>query len=252
MNQLPMTVANTTTRIHPLSSHHPVRGFNSHPSRSYLNAAGLTEYELARTPGLPPYPSMYQSDTGSTENLSLIPHQFLAFYSTQPIHVPPSLHPSSALAIPRDMVHELIQHLARGGVPPVKTPSVLSAIFDARDYNQSLQQLPEQGLRGWVDRLDQVYWNQTPLQQFYGSPRSRSLIPGFVLNGFKEGPCTTCQRHANRGEFCPHPTTFPEGYTRPANRPCLWGPLTFGLSWMIGRISLLQRSFVPIMGRTAR
>lgn len=60
------------------------------------------------------------------------------------------------MATPRNTTYELIHHLARGNIPTEEIPQVLSAIFDAKDYKLSIQQLPEQDLRMWVENLDQV------------------------------------------------------------------------------------------------
>ena len=61
------------------------------------------------------------------------------------------------MAAPRNTTYSLIHHLGKGNVPPAEIPQVLPAIFDAQDYISSIQQLPDQALRMWVERLDQVY-----------------------------------------------------------------------------------------------
>ena len=68
------------------------------------------------------------------------------------------------MADPRNATYKLIYHLARGNVPQVEIPQVLPTIFDARDYKYSVQQLSEQDLRMWVERLDQVCRLSTPLE----------------------------------------------------------------------------------------
>ena len=52
---------------------------------------------------------------------------------------------------------ELVYHLSRGNVPQADIPQVLSKIFDAPDCKYIVNQLPEEDLRMWVERLDQVY-----------------------------------------------------------------------------------------------
>jgi len=61
------------------------------------------------------------------------------------------------MATPRNTTYELIYHFTRGNIPQIEIPQALSTIFDAPDYKYSIQQLPEQDLRMWVERLDQVY-----------------------------------------------------------------------------------------------
>jgi len=68
------------------------------------------------------------------------------------------------MAAPRNTTYKLIYHLARGNIPQVEIPQVLPTIFDARDYKYSIQQMPEQDLKMWVERLDQVCWFSTPLE----------------------------------------------------------------------------------------
>ena len=68
------------------------------------------------------------------------------------------------MAAPRNTTYELIHHLARGNVPTVEIPQVLSTIFNARDYKNSMQTLPEQDLKIWVERLDQVFRFWVPLK----------------------------------------------------------------------------------------
>ena len=68
------------------------------------------------------------------------------------------------MATPRNTTYELIHHLGRGNVPRTEIPQVLSTIFDARDYKHSIQQLPEQDLGMWVERLDQVYLSRFSLE----------------------------------------------------------------------------------------
>ena len=60
------------------------------------------------------------------------------------------------MAAPRNTTYELIYHIGRGNIPEAEVPQVLSTIFDARDYKYFMQQLPEQDLGMWVERLDQV------------------------------------------------------------------------------------------------
>lgn len=67
------------------------------------------------------------------------------------------------MAAPRNTTYELIYHLTRGNIPPAEIPQVLSTIFDARDYKQSIQQLQEHDLMMWVEHLDQVCQLSTPL-----------------------------------------------------------------------------------------
>ena len=61
------------------------------------------------------------------------------------------------MAVPRSITSGLVSRLARGDVPQVEIPKVLSTIFDATDYKYSIEHLPEQDLETWVERLDQVY-----------------------------------------------------------------------------------------------
>lgn len=68
------------------------------------------------------------------------------------------------MAAPRNTTYELIHHLAGGRVPQAEIPQVLATIFDAKDYKHSIQQLPEQDLRLWVERLDQVSQPCIPLK----------------------------------------------------------------------------------------
>ena len=67
-------------------------------------------------------------------------------------------------APPRNTTYELIHHLARGNIPTIEIPQVLSTILDARDYKHSIERLPEQDLRMWVENLDQVYRLWVPLE----------------------------------------------------------------------------------------
>ncbi|KAF9789189.1 kinase-like domain-containing protein [Thelephora terrestris] len=60
------------------------------------------------------------------------------------------------MAAPRNTTYELIHHLARGNIPQTDIPQVLSTIFDAPDHKDLVAQLPEQDLRLWTDRLDQI------------------------------------------------------------------------------------------------
>jgi len=60
------------------------------------------------------------------------------------------------MAAPRNTTPDLIYHLGSGNVPQIEIPQVLSTIFDAPDYKSSINQLPEQHLRMWVERLDQI------------------------------------------------------------------------------------------------
>ncbi|KAF9643105.1 kinase-like protein [Thelephora ganbajun] len=60
------------------------------------------------------------------------------------------------MAAPHNTTYGLVCRLARGNVPQVEIPQVLSTIFDSPDYKSSMQRLPEQDLRMWVERLDQI------------------------------------------------------------------------------------------------
>ena len=60
------------------------------------------------------------------------------------------------MAAPQNATYDLICNFARGNIPPVEIPKVLSTIFDAPDYKPSIQLLQEQDLGMWVERLDQV------------------------------------------------------------------------------------------------
>ena len=51
-----------------------------------------------------------------------------------------------------------VVRLATDKVQRSEIPKVLSTIFDAKDYKDSILQLQEKDLRMWVDRLDKVCW----------------------------------------------------------------------------------------------
>lgn len=79
-------------------------------------------------------------------------------HTTPPSSVAPDLfHPIVLLmAAPLNATYELVCRFARGNIPQVEIPQALSTIFDSPDYEFSIQQLPDEDLRKWVERLDQV------------------------------------------------------------------------------------------------
>ena len=66
-------------------------------------------------------------------------------------------HTSLPTSTPSNTTYELVYRFASGIIPQDDIPKVLLSIFDARDYQDCMRQLPEQDLRMWVDRSDQVH-----------------------------------------------------------------------------------------------
>ena len=60
------------------------------------------------------------------------------------------------MASSRNTAYGLVCRVARGNVSQIEIPQALSTIFDSPDYETSIQGLPEEDLKMWIERLDQV------------------------------------------------------------------------------------------------
>ena len=67
-----------------------------------------------------------------------------------------AIHFSLPMTTQCDTACELDYRFAGGNIPHEHIPKVLPCMFDARDYQDCIRQLPEQDLKMWADRSDQV------------------------------------------------------------------------------------------------